>query len=337
VTTTRSRVVTTIRPYEDKDEPEVLELIVRAMGQGSLGGRTREFFAWKHLDNPFGRSFLLVAEHEGRIVGLRAFMRWTFQVEHGLIPAVRAVDTATHPDYQGQGIFSRLTLAALEELQHEAQFVYNTPNEKSRPGYLKMGWQVVGDLPVRVRLRRPIRFVNGIRRLGSGPNANARPIVDAPPAAELLADKEALTDLFHASGRSKLLTTAHTAESLMWRYGRAPQLDYRAVGDLRRGLAIFRVRARGSLWETTIAELLVPDRDSGAVRNVLRRVVQSARVDHLTCLMPPDKATRMTAARAGFLRSPMGMTLTARVLQDSPIDPLDLNSWSLALGDVEVF
>lgn len=334
---TRSRILTTIRPYRDEDEADVLDLIVTAMGPGPLGGRTREFFAWKHLDNPFGRSLLLVAEHEGRIVGLRAFMRWTFRLGDRLVPAVRAVDTATHPDYQGQGIFSRLTLAALDELQHGARFVYNTPNQKSRPGYLKMGWEVVGDLPVRVRVRRPIRLIKGLRELKEGANASAQPRVDAPTAAESLADKGAVNSLVRSSRHSKLLVTAHSAETLMWRYGRAPQLDYRAVGDLREGLALIRVRPRGSLWETTIAELLVPDDDPVAIREVLRRVVQAAPVDHLTCLLPPDKPAARSAARAGFFRSPLGMTLTARVLQDSPIDPLDMNSWSLALGDVEVF
>ena len=77
---------------------------------------------------------MLVAEADGRIVGLRAFMRWEFAAGDRRFRAVRAVDTATHPDYQGQGIFSRLTLEALDALRDQADFVFNTPNEKSLPG-----------------------------------------------------------------------------------------------------------------------------------------------------------------------------------------------------------
>ena len=338
MTTTGSETVTTIRSFRDEDEAEVLELLVSAMGHGSLGGRTREFFAWKHLDNPFGRSLLLVAEHEGRIVGLRAFMRWSFRVNGRLVPAVRAVDTATHPDYQGQGVFSKLTLAALEELSSEADFVFNTPNSKSRPGYLKMGWRVVGDLPVRVRVRRPARFVRGLRDLRRGAIAvGTEPRIDAPTAAESFTDEVALTNLIQSTRHSKLLSTAHTAETLMWRYGRAPQLDYRAVGDMHSGLAIFRVRPRGPLWEATIAEILVPDDDPGAIKGLLRRVMGAASVDHLTCLLPPGKSAARSAVRGGFFRSPLGMTLTARPLRHSSVDPLDMNSWALALGDLEVF
>jgi GNAT superfamily N-acetyltransferase len=86
-------------------------------------------------------------------------MRWEFLDGDRVVRAVRAVDTATHPDYQGRGIFTRLTLHALDELATEGiEFVFNTPNDQSRPGYLKMGWQVVGQLPTAVRPTRLARI-----------------------------------------------------------------------------------------------------------------------------------------------------------------------------------
>ncbi|MET1012133.1 MAG: GNAT family N-acetyltransferase, partial [Actinomycetota bacterium] len=106
-----------IRPYEDADEARVLRLLDDALGGGPAGRRTVDLFRWKHVDNPFGRSMMLVAESDGRIVGLRAFMRWRFLSGSRLLSAVRAVDTATHPDYQGRGIFSKLTREALEVLR----------------------------------------------------------------------------------------------------------------------------------------------------------------------------------------------------------------------------
>ncbi len=70
-----------------------------------------------------------------------------------VLRAVRAVDTATDPDYQGQGLFTALTMHGLDEVRADGvDFVFNTPNDQSRPGYLKMGWQTVGELPVAVRI-----------------------------------------------------------------------------------------------------------------------------------------------------------------------------------------
>src|SRR5437867_2251138 len=92
-----------------------------------------------------------VAVSDDRIVGFRTFIRWRFRVDDDVVDAVRAVDTATDPAHQGRGIFSRLTLGALDELRGEnVGFVFNTPNDQSRPGYLKMGWRIVGRVPIAV-------------------------------------------------------------------------------------------------------------------------------------------------------------------------------------------
>ena len=104
MSSTRSAI--DIRHYRDEDEPEVLELLNVSLGGGPAGRRPPEFFEWKHLRNPFGRSYAIVAEREGQMIGFRTFMRWRFLLDGAPVTAVRAVDTATHPDAQGQGVFT---------------------------------------------------------------------------------------------------------------------------------------------------------------------------------------------------------------------------------------
>ena len=88
--------------------------------------------------------------------GFRAFLRWEWEREDIVQRAVRTVDTATDPDYQGRGIFTKLTMHALDEMRaDDVDFVFNTPNDQSRPGYLKMGWQVAGRAGTSMRLLRP--------------------------------------------------------------------------------------------------------------------------------------------------------------------------------------
>ena len=43
------------------------------------------------------------SSQHGQLVALRAFMRWTWRSGGRDVTAVRAVDTATHPDWRGQG------------------------------------------------------------------------------------------------------------------------------------------------------------------------------------------------------------------------------------------
>jgi GNAT superfamily N-acetyltransferase len=333
-----------IRPYRPADQQDVLELLTLSLGGGPQGRRLPEFFQWKHTDNPFGPSFMLVGEADGRIVGLRAFMRWRFRAGERTVEAVRAVDTATHPDYQGRGVFTRLTREALAALEQDVDLVFNTPNEKSLPGYMKMGWLVVGQVPVSIRVRRPLRFARGARSAAATAEGElAPPRIGAPHVAEILGHASSVGLLLEESDAwDPRLRTLRDVEYLRWRYGAAPFLDYRAVaaerGGRLRGLAIFRVRPRGQLWETTIAELIVPRDDHRTSRRLLGTIVASAHVDHVTCHFPPGSAPGRAALTKGFIRAPFGMTFVAKPLRAAIVPaPDELRSWALSLGDLEVF
>ncbi|MEO6122773.1 MAG: GNAT family N-acetyltransferase, partial [Ilumatobacteraceae bacterium] len=130
-----------IRHAVDDDRAAIVDLLGRSLGSDG-DPRYPALFAWKHDENRFGRSPMWVATDAGRIVAFRTFMRWEFERGGEVVRAVRAVDTATDPEYQGRGLFRSLTLLGLEEMTAErVDFVFNTPNSQSRPGYLKMGWR----------------------------------------------------------------------------------------------------------------------------------------------------------------------------------------------------
>jgi hypothetical protein len=115
-----------------------------ALLQTSLENESsKESFQWKHVDNPFGKSYGLTAWDGAKIVGLRLFMFWEFTNGTRVIKALRPVDTVTHPDYRGQGIFKKLTFQGLEDSEAENDLIFNTPNDNSLPGYLKMGWSKI--------------------------------------------------------------------------------------------------------------------------------------------------------------------------------------------------
>lgn len=342
-TTARQRI--DVRPFREDDEAGVLDLLGASLGPGPTGSRTPEFFRWKHLENPFGRSLMLVAEARGQIVGLRAFMRWQFEANGRAVRAVRAVDTATHPEFQRLGIFTRLTRAALEQLRGQAELVFNTPNAKSGPGYLKMGWRSVRRVPLFVRIRRPTRFFRGLRTPAAreaSPTAETLG-VDAPTAAEALADTGSLGRLLDELGQDpRSLVTPRSLEYLWWRYGAAPHLGYRGLQETSsgnvRGLAFFRVRPRGGLWETTVADLLVPPDDLRTASKLLHRVVNAAPVDHVACSFPAGSVALRAARRRGFLPVPGPVRLVVNPLEgELTPDPARWSSWALSLGDLEVF
>ena len=176
---------------------------------------------------------------------------------------VRAVDTATVPEFQGRGIFTRLTLDALDELRDDGvDLVFNTPNANSLPGYLKMGWQEVGRLPVVVRPNR-WRFPFTVLTAGAAAGRDALPASVGTPADGGL--RRPRTRSSRCSRRCRCgsgFATDRTPELYAWRYGN-PNLGYRVVhtGSLADGCAVFRLRRRGRAVEAVVSDVLAPRAD----------------------------------------------------------------------------
>ena len=319
--------------------PDDLPAVLR-LAQASLGWRADDpndaFFRWKHQDNPAGVSPMWVAVAGDRLVGFRTFLRWRFRTGAGATAtAVRAVDTATHPDFQGRGIFSRLTLGALDELREEGvAFVFNTPNDQSRPGYLKMGWQVVGRVPICMRPRGPLAAWRSARSRVAAEKWS----IDSPagiPAGEALADDHDLDRLLAATeaatGRASSPTaieTDRTPAHLRWRYRFEP-LHYRAIvasGGPASGLAIFRVRRRGAAIEAVLCELLAPD---GGV-SLVQEIARATRADYVIAAGRAPAGARLVPVPR------QGPILTWRAVADGATAP-PLDDWRLTMGDVELF
>jgi len=317
-----------IRNYVVADRPAVVALLRQALGERS-GERTEDFFSWKHESNSFGPSAAWVAVDDGIVVGFRSWMRWEFSASGRTFRAARAVDTATAPRYQGKGIFRRLTLHSLELLREDrVDFVFNTPNSLSRPGYLKMGWQVVGGLPVRFRPSGPRALVRMIRAktpadLWSVPTMVGMSIHEWVSAAEPLVIEIAAR---RRAGRA--LKTVLSTDFLRWRYGFEP-LAYRVwpLGPKPdAGGVVFRLRRRGPVVEAALVEVLAPHPEVSG--REVGRMVAATGADYALSL---DQGL----VHGMFPLPNQGPILTARGVAGE--SPSKLRCWSLALGDVELF
>lgn len=178
----------------NKDIPEVVQLI-RDNLDDSI---SHEFFTWKHLQNPFGKSYGLLASDGEKIIGLRMFMFWKFlnSADRRILTAIRPVDTVVDQNYRGRGLFKKLTLAGLEECKEDYEFIFNTPNENSLPGYLKMGWQKHSNVNLfRIAVRTPS--------------------YKSSPLKIVEADSIQFKECYKNSGKIK---TLKSSEYIKWRY-----------------------------------------------------------------------------------------------------------------------
>lgn len=213
-----------IREAQDSDIPAIIALLKASLGDTMIP-KSESLWRWKHLANPFGPSPTLLAEEEGKLIGLRAFLRWEFFANGKKIFACRAVDTATHPDFQGKGIFKTLTKQLVDQVRSEGtELIFNTPNKKSTPGYLNMGWEKRGKLPLKLQFH-----------LSSG--TSTHPLQPKPwsQIENLILRLEA--ESLHTP------TSQHIhAAYLKWRYLDCPLFPYHFLSDQESFLLFYRIK-----------------------------------------------------------------------------------------------
>jgi GNAT superfamily N-acetyltransferase len=298
----------------------VLDLLKVSLGEPPLLKRTSDLFAWKHFDNPFGQSVAILAESHDRIVGLRTFMRWDLVTPQGAtIRCVRAVDTATHPEYQRRGIFRRLTEEGLElAIAKGIDLVFNTPNAKSGAGYLTMGWGEVGTIGAMVRPT--------LRHLASATTGETR-----EPGT--LIDNRVSTTWLAIHDRQPLgLRTPRSQAYLSWRFGAHPNARYFRV-DADDSVAVVRPNVRNGRQELVIADVF----GSHPIR-AIRRAARAARSAYVATWFSPRAPERRAAVRSGLIPIPgiNTLTLMARPLHALDVDVFDMASWDIAVSDLEL-
>jgi len=207
-----------IRKAKENDIPEIVGVLKASLGEKELM-LSEAIWRFKHLENIFGESITLLAEENDKIVGVRAFMRWKWKESNKTYSALRAVDTATHPEHQGKGIFKKLTLAAVKDAAEAGEhFIFNTPNDLSRPGYLKMGWEPVGKISIGVKPSFSfLKFKNIPDFYNINKNATAIQI------------DSLCVQWNDILSRSNTFFTPKSAEFLSWRYENNPLQNYKVI------------------------------------------------------------------------------------------------------------
>lgn len=210
-----------IRESEQGDISEIIEVLKASLGESS-SKKTVEVWKYKHMENPFGKSLILVAVENNCIIGVRAFMRWKWQLGDKIFSAFRAVDTATHPEHRGKGVFKKLTMSAIEIAKEQGcDFVFNTPNSQSLPGYLKMGWGEVDKLKIQIISANPLNWLNVVQTWNYNSNINCYD-------TQLVG---LISRYINSMAEDKKLFTLKSAEYLFWRYENNPLQNYEVKGD----------------------------------------------------------------------------------------------------------
>jgi N-acetylglutamate synthase-like GNAT family acetyltransferase len=301
-----------IRQATDQDIPAIVQLLKISLGE-SLMPKSEAFWRWKNIDNPFGKSPVLLAFENEQLIGVRAFMRWEWKQGDKIYKAVRAVDTATHPQHQGKGIFKTLTLQLVEQCRAEGiDFIFNTPNKSSKPGYLKMGWMSQGKMKLVVK-----------------------PVLHFRESAK---DFEATYAMNNVSSpmsewnkKPSVLSTNVSSEFLNWRYVHSPNITYYAFSNHTSSPYVTIFRLKPFRWGTEFRICEEINREAANQGDYTRQLMSVARASGAN-LITSASALRVFPE----LSLPIGPEITTRALSFDH-NFLTFNFWKPTLGDMEVF
>lgn len=273
--------------------------------------RGKEHYHWKFRDNPAGPPIIALAEAEGKIVGQYAL--WPTQLRLGaeLVSGAQSLDTMTHPDFRGQGMF---TVLAEECMRYAAkrgvEALYGFPNDSSQPGFIrKLDWDHTGDVPMWIR---PLR-ISRHRRTPSWiapvadlvafllPRGGARAfdMRTGPPATDAI---EGILAPWRE--RKGICRVERSAPHFAWRFASASGMRYAYVcayrNDELSAMGVWGIDIRNG--NAVLAELL--SLNSAAAQAVLSVIVDTA--THAQCPLlfaingRPSLASSLS--RCGFVR-----------------------------------
>lgn len=328
-----------IKPATPAEYPAIIQLFELSLGNEG-GIPSIEFWKWKHEANPFGQSPTILMYDGATLAGLRTFMFWNWELEGKNYKSLRCVDTATHPDYRGKGIFKKLTLQLVEESKKKAlaDFIFNTPNQMSAPGYLKMGWETAGQTNLFLKPNSRI-----FKKKLFGYHSEKLPA--QLPFTEWTS--QAIEPLLMAfrNQHHTVLSTRYTTDYLYWRYRQAPDIQYGnwlkkdASGHIS-AIFFFRIKETKGLRELRILDAVWSD-NSGlkAIMSGIRQTGKQFKTEATSILKDPILPTTFYLKNGFFPFSKKGLLVTKKKLSNESIyqklQP-DTN-WNLSAGVIELF
>jgi GNAT superfamily N-acetyltransferase len=319
----------TIRQPDPHELPKIISLLKASLGDGS-SEKSEKYWNWKHMNNPFGASPVLVAEENGELIGIRAFMRWDWQMGDKVYRCLRAVDTATHPAHQGKGIFKKLTLQLIDEAGKQGfDFIFNTPNTQSTPGYLKMGWKTWGKVPLWLH---PVA------------------VLKKPDMQVWVKCKEELQNVdlasikinswTSASSKQDILHTPVSSEWLSWRYRDCPVKDYGLFSNEFKGNALHLFFClKGSGWTTELRICSAVFSGDFDLRLLTKTANQLARQIgcRLVTIGGLGDSPSSPLLRGWISVRSRSVTATVRHIPNGRYLPDEHTQWLMQTGDMELF
>lgn len=132
---------------------------------------TSAYLNWLYIDNPHGRAVGFDAFLNGELAAHYVTIPRVYRIGEELVPGVLSVNTATHPNHQRKGLFTRLATATYERAARNGyRYVVGVANAQSIHGFInKLEFNHIGQIGLAL-WRRPPQVPAGYACLDQTPS-----------------------------------------------------------------------------------------------------------------------------------------------------------------------
>jgi predicted acetyltransferase len=139
------------------ENQSIIRLTKRVFGDQEIAQQS--YFDWQYIQNPFGKAMISLAKEEEEVVGTNSIIPIDIWIERKLVKSSLACNVQVNPEYQNQGIFSKL-LEVMDSIvtKNNISFLYAVPNGNSYNAFIKHNSTKIASLPLYVKILKPSKY-----------------------------------------------------------------------------------------------------------------------------------------------------------------------------------
>ena len=293
------------------------------------------FLRWRYAENIFNQTLVTVAKSDQAIVSHYASTPVEWVIRKSPDPIIIKVmggmvaSVMTHPEFGGQGLFQRLSLANDVLLRKQGfAFAFAFPNKNSHPIFInKLDWKPVFEIPT--------LFLDlGLDCAASAPSPDLIIIFDHDFSK---------FDYDSFTSRDGLICVHRTTAYLKWRYFHHPTQTYRNMtisdGNKLMSYGVFKTYESGSKRYLDLVDFFSADANS--LEKLLSSLISVAISESCTGINTWTPAHHWSAdllLAKGFLKSSTYTYFDFKCFDASLCNHLNsFSNWWITMGDSDVY
>lgn len=280
--------------------------------------KDKNWFNWKFRDNPFGEAIMSCAEDDNKIIGCVAYGIQNFWLNGKTIKGVLSFETFVHPEYQGEGVFSKLIKLGEETVKSKGiDLMLNFPNSNSLRGFVKGGWKPIDSPEYWIKGKKMWTIPFNYKHIRKEFKPNKSKIDFLKMSTKFVQNPE------------QQLTSVITADYLNWRFFTYPVTEYTII-DTKDFYSVIRMGTRGKVREGQVLFVHTKSSESFKMAVFIEECKVRSNFDILSFSITKTNKIRKSLKNSFFLKVPTKANICYKILNDGIIKDEDVMNIALS-------